>query len=100
MIKNIFWILFIELNGQIKVTDQQKYTNKYERKEEFLISRSNCGSSFFWTESTCGVFSPLCGSDGKIYINRCAFQEALCYNTYLTIDINDSGCNQGNIVLK
>ena len=55
----------------------------------------NC-KVFPWGQSVCGQFSPLCDFDGKMYKNRCEFQESSCYNSSLLQSTKDESCSKQN----
>ena len=77
------------------VAAEQMGREHKQRKDGFEVSPKNCGS-FFWTHVSCGLFAPVCGSNGKIYNNICAFQEALCYNSSLSAEGDSESCIKGN----
>ena len=64
--------------------------------ENNLEAASSDCKVFPWGQSVCGQFSPLCDSDGKMYKNRCEFQEALCYNSSLLQGRKDEACSKQN----
>ena len=64
-------------------------------KNNLEAGLSNC-MVYPWGRSVCGQFSPLCDSDGKMYKNRCEFQEALCYNSSLLQGRKDEACSKQN----
>jgi len=64
-------------------------------KNNLEAGLSNC-MVYPWGRSVCGQFSPLCDSDGKMYKNRCEFQEALCYNSSLLQGRKDAACSKQN----
>ena len=91
-------VILASINA-IKSLDQQEYKNKpmhfFVGKTKFKISLDNC-NTFFWTQSVCGRFDPVCASDGMLYKNPCAFQEAFCLNSTLTaLSIGSRSCNKG-----
>ena len=64
-------------------------------KNNLEAGLSNC-MVYPWGRSVCGQFSPLCDSDGKMYKNRCEFQEALCYNSSVLQGTKDEACSKRN----
>ena len=91
----ILLFLLTRLNWDIMVTGEPLQREHKLREDEFEVSQKNCGS-FFWTHVSCGLFAPVCGSNGKIYKNICAFQEALCYNSSLSVEGDSESCIKGN----
>ena len=93
--KILFSIQILTLNGLNKEPLDGFVVGTDSDKKNLEYASSNC-KVYPWGQSVCGQFSPLCDSDGKMYKNRCEFQEALCYNSSLLQGTKDEACSKQN----
>ena len=93
--KIVFLIQILTSNGLNKEPHTRFFVGTDTDEKIFEAALTNC-KVFPWGQPACGQFSPECDSDGKIYKNRCEFQEALCYNSSLLQSTKDQACSKRN----
>ena len=93
--KIVFLIQILTSNGLNKEPHTRLFVGTDTDKKNFEAASTNC-KVFPWGQFACGQFSPECDSDGKMYKNRCEFQEALCYNSSLLQSTKDQACSKRN----
>ena len=93
--KIVFLIQILTSNGLNKEPHTRFVVGTDTDEKNLEAALSHC-KVFPWGQSACGQFSPECDSDGKMYKNRCEFQEALCYNSSLLQGRKDEACSKQN----